>query len=230
MRAGFVSLLIAVTVLLTSSSLAEERSINPGINNHYYGSSHEEWMPVFESSSREIYAKRHEIVDAVSIRPGMRIADIGAGTGFFSLMFAQKTGPDGVVYAVDIIEDFINTIEQRAQKSGLTNIRGIINKGRESGLPPQSIDLAFICDTYHHFEFPQTTMRSIHQALSDQGEVIIVDFYTDPKFSSAWVQRHVRAGRNQVIQEMQDHGFELVQDLRLMRTNYFLRFKKTPSS
>ena len=69
-------------------------------------------------------------------------------------------------------------------------------------------------------------MRSVYQALSDQGEVVIIDFYTDPKISSAWAQRHVRAGRKQVIQEMWDHGFELVQDLPLMRTNYFLRFKK----
>ena len=230
MKPGLASLFIIITVLLTSGSLAEEASINPGINNHYYGSSHAEWMPVFESSSREIYAKRHAILDALNIQPGQRIADIGAGTGFYSLLFAQKTGPDGMVYAVDIIQDFIDNIERRARQAGLTNLRGVVNNGRDSGLQPDSIDLAFICDTYHHFEYPQTTMRSILQALSDQGEVVIVDFYTDPKFSSAWVQSHVRAGRKQVIQEMQDHGFELVQDLRLMRTNYFLRFKKTRPS
>lgn len=206
--------------------VAEERSVNPGINSYYYGASHEEWVPVFESSSREVYAKRHKIVTALDIKPGMRIADIGAGTGFYTLLFAEKAGPEGVVYAVDIARDFINAIEEKAQLAGHTNITGIVNNGRDAGLEPQSIDLAFICDTYHHFEYPLTTMRSIYRALSPQGEVVIIDFRKAPDIASAWVQQHVRAGRDEIIEEMRAAGFELLADLPLLRTNYFLRFRK----
>ena len=207
-------------------AVAEEQSVNPGINEYYYGSNHEEWVPVFETESREIYAQRHAILKALDIKPGTRIADIGAGTGFFSLLFARQTGPSGVVYAVDIVEDFIETIEARAAKVGISNLVGIVNNGRESGLSAESVDLAFICDTYHHFEYPRSTMHSVYQALSSQGEVVIIDFRTDPRVSSGWVRHHVRAGREEVIREMQVYGFELVADLQLLRTNYFLRFKK----
>ena len=206
--------------------VAGERSINPGVNNYYFGARHADWVPVFESSSREVYAKRHEIVATLDIKPGMRIADIGAGTGFYSLLFAEQTGPEGIVYAVDIAEDFVNTIEDRAKDAGYSNLIGIVNNGRDSGLAPQSIDLVFICDTYHHFEYPKTIMHSIHRALSQRGEVFIIDFRKAPDIATSWVRQHVRAGRDEVIEEMQAAGFELVEDIPLLRTNYFLRFRK----
>lgn len=220
------SLVFILLALLPVVVTAQERPVNPGINHYYYGASHEEWVPVFESPSREVFAKRHKVIAALDIKPGMRIADIGAGTGFYSLMFAERVGPEGIVYAVDIAEDFVDTIKSNAVAAGHGNVIGVVNNGRDSGLAPGSIDLAFICDTYHHFEYPQTTMRSIHHALSQQGEVVIIDFRKAPDIASAWVQRHVRAGRDEVIEEMRAAGFELVEDLPLLRTNYFLRFKK----
>jgi len=217
---------LLIMIMVSGVAVAGEVSVNPGINDHYRGARHADWVPVFESASREVYAQRHAVVAALNIKPGMRIADIGAGTGFYSLLFAKKTGPRGLVYAVDIAEDFLRAIEKKAELAGTSNLLGIINNGRESGLAPQTIDLAFICDTYHHFEYPQTTMRSIHGALLDHGEVVIIDFRTDPSVSSGWVRGHVRAGRAQVIKEMEGYGFELVDDLSLLHTNYFLRFKK----
>ena len=225
-----VSILFSLSLLIiifgTVPTVAEERSVNSGINSYYYDASHADWVPVFEDESREVYAQRHAILEAINIKPGMRIADIGAGTGFFSLLFAENVSSKGKVYAVDIAKDFVNTIEKKADLEGISNLVGIINNGRESGIPPHSIDLAFICDTYHHFEYPQSMMRSIYQALSDHGEVVIIDFRTDPDVSSGWVRHHVRAGREEVIKEMQDFGFELTEDLKLLRTNHFLRFKK----
>ena len=220
------SLSFLIIIFSTGTAVAEERSVNSGINSYYYDASHADWVPVFETESREVYAQRHAILAALNIKPGMRIADIGAGTGFFSLLFADKVGPEGIVYAVDIAKDFVKTIEQRAEQAGKANLVGVINNGRESGIPPHSIDMAFICDTYHHFEYPQSMMHSVYQALSEQGEVVIIDFRTDPSVSSGWVQHHVRAGRDEVINEMQDFGFELTEDVKLLRTNHFLRFKK----
>ena len=95
------------------------------------------------------------------------------------------------------------------------------------GLPADAIDLAFISDTYHHFEYPQQTLASIHQALRSEGRVIIIDFRRDPRISSNWVMEHVRGNKAQVIQEMQVAGFRLVDDKPLMRTNYFLEFVKS---
>ena len=222
----FLTGVLGLYWLLPFSVQAEE-SVNPGINDYYYGSKHSEWVPVFETPSREVYQQRQAILKILNIKPGMRIADIGAGTGFYSLMFADSVGNSGKVYAVDIVQDFIDTVEVKAQQAGFKNLTGIINNGRESGLEINSIDMAFICDTYHHFEYPETTMRSIHQALIKNGEVVIIDFRKDPKVSNRWVQGHVRSGREEVIAEMKAFGFTLVDDSPLLHSNFLLRFKKS---
>jgi predicted methyltransferase len=127
---------------------------------------------------------------------------------------------------VDIAPEFVKAIELRAKGQGIDNIVGIVNDQKSTRLPPQSVDLVFISDTYHHFEYPMTTMKSIHEALRPGGELVVIDFKRIPGFSSAWVMGHVRAGEEQVTTEIQSAGFELVQRLDFMQTQYFLRFRK----
>jgi predicted methyltransferase len=93
-------------------------------------------------------------------------------------------------------------------------------------LRPASIDLAFISDTYHHFEYPRDILRALHEALKPGGEVVIVDFRRVPGMSSPWVMGHVRAGANTVRVEMESAGFALVEQRDFMRTQYYLRFRK----
>jgi predicted methyltransferase len=96
-------------------------------------------------------------------------------------------------------------------------------------LPAESIDLAFICDTYHHFEYPRAMLASIHQALKPGAELVVVDFELILGKSSNWVISHVRAGKEEVIAEIQAAGFELIEDnQQVLRNNYFLRFRKLP--
>ncbi len=221
--------IIFTLMMLVSSgpSLTQETSISPGINRHYQGALHSDWLPIFESESREVFAHRYEILDALNIKPGMRIADVGAGTGFYSLLFAKQTGPEGKVYAVDITEDFIDNINQRSSTAGINNLTGIVNNDKSAGLKKNSVDLIFICNTYHHFEYPESMMTSIHQALTDDGEVVLIDFSKNPSFSSAWIMGHVRANQQQVIDEMKSFGFTVSKTLPLLKQNYFIKFKKT---
>jgi predicted methyltransferase len=157
----------------------------------------------------------------------MTVADIGAGTGLFTRLFAPAVEPGGTVYAIDIASTFIDNILRTCREQGLSNVTGIVNTPTDIGLAANAIDLAFIADTYHHFEYPQPTLASIHQALRSEGRVIIIDFRRDPRISSNWVMGHVRGNKAQVIQEMQAAGFRLVDDKPLMRTNYFLEFVKS---
>ena len=211
-------------LLLAGSALAEE-SINPGINDHYYSARYEEWVDVFESSGREVYDRRDAIFEALGVKSGMAVADIGAGTGFFTLMFAQQVGAEGRVYAVDIAEDFIANIERQAREAKLENVTGVVNDGRGVGLEPGSVDLAFICATYHHFEFPRTTMAAVREALRPNGELVVIDFRTGPG-AGAWVNSHARGGEEMAAREIEEDGFRLVERSDLLRRNYFLRFRK----
>lgn len=221
--------LLALTCLLfvcTFSSNAQEQSVRPGVNNHYMDPDWQYWVDTFESPGREVYDRRLDIIAASGVRPGMRVADIGAGTGFYTRLFSREVGPGGKVYAVDISRTFVENILRVSHEQGQTNVEGVVNSARDVMLPGSSIDLAFTVDTYHHFEYPQSTLASIHKALRPGGRLIVIDFRKHPTRSSSWVMGHVRANRHTVIDEITSAGFDLLSDNPMLSTNYFLEFRK----
>jgi ubiquinone/menaquinone biosynthesis C-methylase UbiE len=227
MKSWTVSFLVLLCSLQTGQAVtAQEQSVRPGINDHFRDPDWQQWVNAFERPGREVYDQRQAIVAASQARPGMDIADIGAGTGLFTRLFAAAVEPGGTVYAVDIASSFIDNILRTSREQGLSNVTGIVNTPTNTGLPAGSIDLAFITDTYHHFEYPQQMLASIEQALRSDGRIIIIDFRRDPRISSNWVMGHVRGNKAQVIEELQAAGFQLVDDKPLLRTNYFLEFAR----
>ncbi len=219
-------LLCIVPSLIIYDCTAQEKNVRPGINNYYYDAQFEQWLSTFESPGREVFDQKQIILQALQIKPGMKIADIGAGTGLYTIPMAQQVGETGLIYAVDISIDFIKNIKIRAKKHGLKNVIGHINSQTEIGLPPNSIDMAFICNTYHHFEYPLSTLKSIYQALVPGSQLVIIDFKRDPDVSSSWVMSHVRAHKKKVIHEIESVGFKLIDDKNLLEKNYFLSFRK----
>jgi predicted methyltransferase len=220
---------ILAFILLVPGSLlhAQEKSVNPGINDPYKSPNVPDSIQRFESNGRDDFDHRKEIVAAVGLKPGMTVADIGAGTGLFTRLFSVEVGPSGKIYAVDIAKEFIDHIEKTAQEQNLGNIIGIICKQDSTELPPASIDLVFICDVYHHFEFPQKTMHSIYEALKPKGQLVLVDYVRIQGKSSDFVMGHVRAGQEVFTQEIVDAGFRPVEEKKdLLKESYFLRFEK----
>ena len=217
---------IVLFCLAPVTSYAGEEDVNPGINRSYQDARFEEWVTTFERPGREVFDRRQQVVEALALKPGMDIADIGAGTGFYSLMFANVVGPEGNVFAVDITEDFVVNIGRRAAINNLANVHPVLSTVADTKLEEGSIDLAFICDTYHHFEYPQTMLASVRKALRPGGELVIIDYRLQPGIASSWVSSHVRAGRQTVIREVEIAGFRLVDDLDILAENFFLRFKK----
>ena len=204
----------------------QEKSVRPGINKPFENPDVKEFVGKFEGESREIFAQRKEIVAACKLKPGMAVADIGAGTGLFTRLFAKEVGPKGKVYAVDIAPKFIEHIEKTCKEAGLKNVVGVVCTADSVKLPAKSVDLAFICDTYHHFEFPLKTMASIHEALRPGGQLIVIDFHRVKGKSSEWVLGHVRAGQKVVTKEIVSAGFKQVGEEKFLKENYFLRFEK----
>lgn len=217
--------LLAVAVFV-SYCHAQEESLNPGINDNFKDPDIQTNLERFETESREVYNHRNEIVAALSLEEGMEVADIGAGTGFFSRMMARKVGPTGKVYAVEIAAAFLKHINERAEKEAIENIELVLCDQKSTNLPPESIDLAFACDTYHHFEFPYRTLKSIHRALRPDGVLVIVDFERIEGVSREWILGHVRCGKGTVTDEIEDSGFDLVEEVPMLQENYILRFKK----
>ena len=207
-----------------------EPSVNPGINKSFKDPEIdvEKMVQRFELESREVFQFRESIVDACNIKSGMTIADVGAGTGLFSRLFARRVGTDGWVYAVDIAPKMLAHIVRTADKEKLKNITAVVCAENSIKLPPNSVDLVFICDTYHHFEFPKTTLASIHQSLRKGGRLVIIDFERIEGKTRDWLMKHVRAGKEVFRAEIQDAGFEFVEEKTVegFEENYFLVFRK----
>jgi len=227
-----VPLLIALAIggCEGAPAVAPEASVNPGINEPYLAPDVDAdfWAQRFEVESREIYTARLEIVEAVGLEPGMAVADIGAGTGLFMEPFARGVGPSGRVYAVDIVPAFVKRIDERARELGLAQIEARLCAQDDVQLPGGSIDLAFVCDVYHHFEFPRSSLESIHSALRPGGELVVIDFIRIPGVTREWIVQHVRAGQEVFTAEIEATGFELVEEVAIdgLAENYFLRFRK----
>ena len=222
------ALLLIPVLLLTplAPPPSAEQNVNPGINRNYVEPNVNQWRGVFERDGREVWDRRDDIVRQLRLRPGLAVADVGAGTGFFSAMMARGVLPGGRVYAVDIARNFVDASVQRARDNGLNNVVGVVNDPRSVRLPPDSVDLVFCSDTYHHFEYPQSTLRSIHSALRPSGELVVIDFKRIPGVSHPWVLGHVRAGEAEVTAEIEAAGFELTERLDFMQTQYYLRFRR----
>ncbi len=217
-------------LVISATAFAQDKSVNPGINKQFIQPNVPEFIERFEKEGRDAFDNREKIVKACEVKPGMAIADVGAGTGLFTRMFSPLVGPKGKVYAVEIAEEFVSHIEKTARQQKLENVVGVVCKPDSVELPPESIDMAFICDTYHHFEFPRKTMRSIHKALKPGGQVILIDFHRIDGKSSDWVMNHVRAGQDVFAREISDAGFRQVEEKKdILKESYFVRFKKLES-
>lgn len=219
-------LLLTLLLCCAAAAVAREQSVHPGINVPFEHPNYQAWVERFEHEGREVYDQREQIVAATGVTPGMVVADIGAGTGLFTRLFAPRVNPGGMVIAVDISKTFVENILRTSREQNLRNVHGVVNTPSDVSLARESIDLAFVCDTYHHFEYPQSMLASIHRALKPNGTLVIVDFERIPGVSSSWVLNHVRAGKETVIAEIEAAGFRLIEDRPLLKDNYFLRFAK----
>ncbi len=221
-------------VVVTAGVRAQEHAhegktkVDPKINETFRNPDPKAFVKRFESESREPYARRHEIVAQLELKPGMAAADIGAGTGFFSRLMAEKVGPKGKVYAVDVAKPFLKHIEAEARKQGLNQIVTVLGSQDSTNLPPDSVDVVFFSDVYHHLEHPQKTLATIHRALHKGGRLVIVEFDRVEGRSSGFVLKHIRAGQDVFRKEIESAGFVVIPTPNppKLKENFFLRFEK----
>lgn len=219
---------LTLVVLPLSLSLAQEKSVKPGINDSFRDPDPKEFLGRFEVESREVFSRRKEIVAACQLKPGLTVADIGAGTGLFTRQFSDAVGKDGRVVAVDISQKFLDHIQKTSREAGQQNVETLLCTADSTELPAESVDVAFICDTYHHFEFPLKTMASLHRALKSGGRVILIDFRRVPGTSTDWVLNHVRASQEVFESEVVQAGFrKTCEPEGVLKENYLVEFTKS---
>lgn len=221
--------LLSTIAVLTfcGTGYAQKESVKPGINDSFIAPKVTEYVERFEREGREVYDHRDRIIAEANVPAAATLADIGAGTGLFTRLFAKEVGSEGTVVAVDIAKEFVDHVVASSREDGLSNVRGQVCTQDSVRLPAESIDVAFICDTYHHFEYPYKTMRSIHRALKPGGRVVLVEFHRREGESSDWILGHLRAGQDVFVDEIRRSGFEVLSEANFMKTSYHMTFRKT---
>lgn len=209
---------------------AAPQSVKPGINKAFLDPDLDvdQWIKRFEVESREVFRARFQIVKQLNLSPGDRIADIGTGTGLFVEPFSEAVGNKGRVYALDIAPKFIDRVGKMVDILNLNNVTPVLSGQDDIRLPPGSIDVAFICDVYHHFEFPSASLNSIHKAMVPGGKLVVIDFERIPGKSREWTLNHVRAGKATFRKEIEQAGFKFVEEANLpaLNENYYLHFRR----
>src|SRR5215472_17907700 len=168
-------LLIGFAILGAVPRSAAQQAITPTAKelNKAFDADAPQWTERFEHEGRAIYDKRYEILDAMHLKPGMNAADIGAGSGLFARLMAQRVAPGGNVFAVDISKNMIDHIAKVAEEEKITNLKPVLGDPHSPRLAPNSVDLVCIIDSYHHFEFPQDMLREIKAALRPDGVLML---------------------------------------------------------
>lgn len=167
-----------------------------------------------ERPAREDEEAPSKAIDALALKPGMVVADIGAGSGYYTARMSKRVGPTGRVYATDIQPGMIDLLERRIKAEGLSNVTTVLGGMDDPKLLPNSIDLAIMVDVYHELQQPQVFLQRLKAAFKPDGRLVLLEFRKeDPQIPILEVHKMSVA---EVKQEMEAEGFEIDKTIEVL--------------
>jgi len=208
-------LAIAVAALLAQAAPAQ----SPHTHQHSFGDA-EKWSHVFDDPERDAWQKPHAVLEALALKPEAVVADLGAGTGYFSARLARML-PKATVYAVDVEPDMVKYLGERAKREGLANLKPVQAASGDARLPDK-VDLVLLVDVYHHIEARERYFRRLASSLRPDARVAVIDFRLD---SPEGPPVAARVAPEQVRAELARAGYALVAEHGFLPRQYFLVFR-----
>lgn len=183
----------------------------------------EEWVKTLDAPDRVRAMKIDQVVAALDVRPGMIVADVGAGSGVLSEPLATATGAKGVLYAVDIDKDLLAHVAERAARVRITNIRTVLGEFTDPKLP-EKVDLAFMNDVLHHIADRATYLRNLASYLKPGGRIAIVDFI--PSLSPHRTQPELTVSEDQAAAWLMEAGLRLAKKVTIFDDRFYIIYAK----
>jgi SAM-dependent methyltransferase len=210
-----LALMVAVAALVASAAAQ-----SPHSHRHSFGDA-EKWAHVFDDPERDAWQKPHAVLEALALKPDAVVADLGAGTGYFSARLANMF-PKATVYAVDVEPDMVKYLVERAQREGLANLKPVQAAAGDARLPAK-VDLVLLVDVYHHIEARERYFSRLAGSLRPGARVAVIDFRLD---SPDGPPKSARIAPEQVKAELAAAGYALVVELGFLPRQYFLVFNR----
>ncbi len=173
---------------------------------------------------REAEEAPEQALDALGIRAGMVVADVGAGTGYMSLRMARRVGPSGKVYANDLQPEMLQKLRAKSQLEKLSNVETVLGTESDPKLPPNTMDLVLLVDVYHEFSQPQTMLDKIRESLKPDGRLVLLEYRKeDPKVP---IRPEHKMSVAEVRTEVEAEGYKLDQVIEKLPRQHIIIFRK----
>jgi ubiquinone/menaquinone biosynthesis C-methylase UbiE len=180
--------------------------------------------PWLDRGEREAEEAPEKALDEIGIRPGMAIADVGAGTGYFSLKMARRVGPGGKVYANDVQAEMLEKLRANAQREKLTNVETVLGSEADPKLPAGKMDIVLLVDVYHEFSQPQEMLQHIRAALKPDGRLILLEYRKeDPAIP---IRPEHKMSVTEVKAEVEAEGYKLDKVIETLPRQHIIIFRK----
>ena len=217
------SLALLGWLLLPALVLAQDSTKRDIHEMHRLHQDSKAYIAMLDDPKRDAYQKPHEVITALKLKEGEVIADIGAGSGYFTFRLAHHVGDTGRVYAVDVSPDMIVHLNRRIRDLHLKNVVTILAAPDDPLLADASVDRFFICDTWHHIENRDRYLALLKKMLRPGGQIIMVDFKKEQ--TPMGPPMEMRIERDDLVKEMEKNGFRLAAEHTFLPYQYFLVFK-----
>jgi arsenite methyltransferase len=219
MMRHLLSLAIAFCLLSMTVFAADEQQ------DHRRPADIKEYLEHLDSEERDPYQKPGQVIDALNLKPGLTVADLGAGSGYFTRRFIEAVTETGKVYAVDVEPEMLKyTEESIVHMHRPYTAEFILARPDSPKLPYESLDLLFVCNTYHHLDERTKYFSDAKSSLKPGGRVAIIDFYHDERSGELGFPKHHLVPRETVIAELTEAGYRLVREHIFLPRQYFLEF------
>lgn len=188
---------------------------------HYMSHQGAEWL---ERPEREEEEKTSRVLPALGLKPGDRVADVGAGSGYFSWRMAKAVGPTGTVFANDIQPEMLAILSTKVAAQGVTNVVPVLGTLTDPKLPTNALDLVLMVDVYHEFDHPYEMMQGIVRSLKPGGRVVLVEYRGEEKWVP--IKPLHKMTEAQVKSELALHPLEWVETLKVLPRQHILVFRR----
>lgn len=216
-------LLGLVLVLTSAPSAKAQDDVKRGHREmHRLHRDSKAYIAMLEDPKRDAYQKPDEVIAALELKEGEVIADIGAGSGYFSFRLARQVSEKGRVYAVDVSPDMILHLNRRIRDTKAANVTSILAPPDDPLLPEAALDRVFICNTWHHIEKQSEYLALLKKMLKPGGQVIMIDFHKRPLPVGPPLE--MKIAREDLVRQMEEAGFRLLKEHLFLPYQYFLVF------
>ncbi len=184
-----------------------------------------EYLDQLERPERDQYQKPAEVIQALGLKPGMVVADLGAGSGYFTRRFVEAVTETGKVYAIDVEPEALKHVKDSVEHMHIPyTAEFVLAQPDNPKLPFESVDLIFLCNVYHHLENRTTYFTNVKSALKPGGRIAIIDFYHDERSGDLGFSKTHLVPRETVLDEMTKAGYRLLREHSFLPKQYFLEF------